>query len=49
MEIKNNNSLVGVVIGKLIKNAIIIVFADAVFNEGKIVKGMIEEISAKKN
>lgn len=48
METKNDN-FAAVVIGKLIKNAVIIVFADAVLNEGKLVKGMIEEISAKKN
>ena len=47
METKNN--FAAIVIGKIIKNAIIIVFADAFLNDGKLVKGMIEEISAKKN
>ena len=48
METKNNN-FATIIVGKIIKNAIILIFADALLNEGKLTKGVIEEISAKKN
>ena len=48
MKTKNNN-FTNIIVGKIIKNAIILIFVDALLNEGKLTKGVIEEISAKKN